>query len=187
MCIRDRSSVHALGSVDYEVPRRDRVGRKIRRRGAADQIRRVVELSGARMTDVRAVWPAVTHPEHRESSDRDQQRIRGARHSRTDVRSIADSAHTGRLLVKVDRAGDAVEGQVEDPGVDLPRDIAVRIRVNGDLERVLEARGNGLESAAGDPVRYYARAENRDGGWRDRPRVGHGFRAATGQHEGKKE
>src|SRR6185295_2538119 len=44
------------GSPDYEVPRRDRFGRKkIRRwRGAADQPRRVEKRGRALMTDVRA-------------------------------------------------------------------------------------------------------------------------------------
>jgi len=108
------------GSPDYEVPRRDRFGRKKirRRRGAADQTRRVEKRGRALMTDVRAGRPVVTHPEHCESANRGHHRIRGPGHSRTDVRRVADDAHTGRLLLNVVR-GDAEEGQVEDPDVDL--------------------------------------------------------------------
>ena len=70
------------------------------------------------MTDVRAVRPAVLHPEHRERANRGVHRIRGLGHYRTDVRRVADDAQTGRRLHNLVR-GDAEEGQVGDPDVDL--------------------------------------------------------------------
>ena len=77
------------------------------------------------MTDVCAVRPAVNHPEHRETADRKRRGIRGLGNSRTDVRSVADDAQTGWLRVNLGRAGgEAEEGQVEDPDVDLPSSLS---------------------------------------------------------------
>src|SRR3954464_11971249 len=94
-------------STDYEVPLRDRVGRKkiSRRRGGADQTSRVEAPGGARMTDVRAVRPAVTHPEYPGLADWERRGIRGLGHDAPDVRRVADNAHTGRLLPKLGRTG----------------------------------------------------------------------------------
>src|SRR4051812_37897708 len=137
------------------------------------------------MTDVRAVRPAVTHPEHRESADRGVHRIGALGHSPTDERRVADDAQTGRHLLEIVR-GDAEEGQVENSGVELAGDVAARVRVDGDLEGVLKSRSDGLEAAAGDAVLYSsARVESGAGRWRHRRRDGHGRLAARDQGEGK--
>ena len=77
------------------------------------------------MTDVRAVWPTVTHPEHVDAADREHRRIRGLGDDRAYVRRVAVDAQTGRLFHKLGRAGgEAEEGQVEDPDVDLPSSLS---------------------------------------------------------------
>ena len=77
------------------------------------------------MTDVRAVQPAVAHPEDHETADRERPGIRCLGHDRADVRGVADDAQTGRLRHNLGPAGgEAEEGQVEGPDVDLPSSLS---------------------------------------------------------------